>query len=331
MKVKPSSHFYLGILLWSICCFATSGILVAKMSAQAKQVDIIILEPLKGRVSPLGAPKEKEIVDVKEAARNLRNKEIFRKAEHALASADNAYLSSGTVNLLRMALNDKSEEVRIRAITLLGLSRNREAIKLISNNLQQDPSRRVRWSSAVNLGRLAGEEAIPALKDALVKDREITPAVISGLGYAGGAAVPILLQMLEDKFRKHRVISVRIIRSLENTCDRRAIETLIDILLARSIYSSASSDLDSRLAAADVLAHFATEYYYSGLLKIHSRFLAAQHTSPSVIWKLTATDRARIIDALENVLSDSEQVLQEFVSKALEEIQKENALKPLSR
>ena len=37
------------------------------------------------------------------------------------SSADNAYLSSSTVNLLKTALNDDSAEVRQRAIDLLEL------------------------------------------------------------------------------------------------------------------------------------------------------------------------------------------------------------------
>ena len=193
MKMRQSSPFYFGLFLWYICYLAIPGIILAQTPVRERQVDVITIKPPPGALG-----REKETIDVREAARNMRNQEMFEKASRALHMVDNAYLSSSTVSLLRTALNDSSDEVRRNAIILLGISRNPEAIEIISNHLQNDPSSRVRWTSAVKLGMLAGEEAIPALKVALTEDKRITPAVIYGLGYAGGTAVPILLQMLED-------------------------------------------------------------------------------------------------------------------------------------
>ena len=115
---------------------------------QPLQVDIITF---------MFGAKPSETVDMRYVARNLHNKTLYDKAFEVLAMTGNVFLSSGTVKLLATALNDDAHEVRQRsAIILLGHSRNPEAIDVITNSLQNDPSWRVRKSATIatrNIGR----------------------------------------------------------------------------------------------------------------------------------------------------------------------------------
>ena len=226
MKVKRFSLCYFGLFLGYICSLVMLVGIAEQTPVKAKQVDVITLDPFPGA---LGAKKMKVTVDVREASRNLRNKELYHKASRVLYMADDGYLSTGTVNLLKTALNDNLVEVRQRAIGLLSASRNPEAIAVITDRLQNDVSYRVRWAAAVSLGRLAGEAAIPTLKVALADDQRIQTAVISGLGNAGGPAVPLLIRMLKDDLKKGGHDADYFIQALEDTCDRRAIQPLLPL------------------------------------------------------------------------------------------------------
>ena len=109
---------------------------------------------------------------MRKVARNLHNEEMYGEARRALVFSDNVYFSSSTVNLLKTALNDNSVEVRKRAIVLLKFSRNPEAIPLLADRLQKDPSSRVRSLAAACLGQLAGDAAVPLLKAAWTEDKK---------------------------------------------------------------------------------------------------------------------------------------------------------------
>ena len=226
MMRRIKAHTLIFSLFLSYIYFSAAlGISVAQTPTKEKQVDVITLEP------PSGLSGEKMTVDVREVARNLRNEEMYEKAFEVLLFADNAYLSSGTVNLLKTALNDDSARVRQSAISLLGFSRNPEAIEIISNRLQSDPAREVRYDSAKALGSLAGEAAVPTLKVALAEDR-IGTGVFAGLSNAGGKAVPLLIKILKTEI-KHRGgdgIADFTIQSLRKTGDRRVIKPLLDII-----------------------------------------------------------------------------------------------------
>jgi HEAT repeat protein len=227
---------------------------------------------------------------------------MYRATRDILLEVDNAYLSSGTVNLLKTALNDNSVDensvkVRQRSIILLGLSRNSEAITVISNRLKHDPSRRVRFNAAKSLGRLAGEASIPALKVALVEDR-ISGAVIQGLGGAGGRAVPLLIQMLKDDLKKGGNGANWFIQSLRRTGDRRAIKPLLDII-SRPTSPSDRHMSRVQLEAARVLAHFATEWYVD-ILESRAKFSAVHPVTPTENRKVKAADQIRIVEALQN-------------------------------
>ena len=93
-----------------------------------------------------------QTVDVGIVARNLHEETLYDRAFDALTMTGNVLLSSGTVKLLAAALNDDSHKVRQRAITLLGYSRNPEAIDIISESLRNDSSWRVRKAAAMTSG-----------------------------------------------------------------------------------------------------------------------------------------------------------------------------------
>ena len=186
-------------------------------------------------------------IDVREVVRDLcnetLNETLYNKATDILTLSDNAYLSSNIVHLLKRAIdetysetyNEEFIQLRLRATSLLGLSRNPETVPIITNLLHNDLCFRVRDLAAKRLGGLAGEAAIPDLLRARVgnwkhRDQGIgcgnANGVLTGLGNAGGKAVPILIQMLKTGIEAPGAI----IEALEQTGDRRAIPPLIEIL-----------------------------------------------------------------------------------------------------
>lgn len=277
------------------------NISVAQTPVKEKQIDVIT------DTSSGALRAEKVTVDAREAARNLHNKEIFDKVSRVLFMVDDAYLSSGTVNLLKTALNDNSVEVRQRAILLLGLSRNPEAIEVISNRLRNDPSWHVKSVAAVNLGILAGGAAVPVLKAALVEEEKtsaslslmskISPSLISGLGRAGGTAVPLLIERLKDDLKLGGHDANFIIQSLKWTGDRRAIKSLLAIISHPASPSDAVMS-EVQLDAARALAHFATDRRYEDILKFRNKFAEGYPVTPRENRRVNASDRARIVEAL---------------------------------
>ena len=163
MKINLFNSRYFVLYFVSICsALALSGIAdlhsqETEMSDEEHptQVDII---------SGWSPGRPNDTIDLRVVARNIHNKKLYDKASEALAMTGNAFLSSSTVNLLATALNDDAHEVRRRAISLLGYSRNPEAIDFLSDSLQNDTSWRVQRHAAMRLGLLAGEAAVPALK-----------------------------------------------------------------------------------------------------------------------------------------------------------------------
>ena len=247
MKVSRFSSLYIVLYSVYICCMlALSGICNLRSQEtetsdgkHPMQVDVISYwfpgEPL-------------ETIDLRVVARDLHNKKLYDIAFEVLATTGNVFLSSGTVNLLATALNDNSEEVRDRAITLLGYSRNPEAIDVISDSLQNDTSWRVRKAAAMLLGVLAREAAVPTLT-AVLDERptdysspeynyygnyggHVTNGALIGLGYAGGEGITILIQMLEDEIEENggKGEVPFFLKCLDFTLDRSVIRPLIDII-----------------------------------------------------------------------------------------------------
>ena len=311
MRRIESHPIIFGLLLCFICCAVAPSTRVAQTPVKEKQVDVITIDP--GRT--LG--REKMTVDVREVAHNLCNEEMYNKAIEVLTFADNAYLSSGTINLLKTALNDDSARVRQGAIILLGLSRNPEAIEIISNRLQSDPAREVRYDAAKALGRLAGEAAVPTLEIALTEDRTIGTGVIVGLSWAGGKAVPLLIQILktEIKYRGGDSAASLIIQSLRDTGDRRVIKPLLDIISHPvSPSTSTTNNMDEvRLNAATALAHFATDWNYEGILESRNKFAEGYPVTPRENRRVNASDRTRIFEALKTAGYDINRLAERFV------------------
>ena len=243
------------------------------------------------------------MVDVRKAARNLHNKEMYGEARRALVLSDNAYLSSSTVNLLKSALNDNSVEVRLRATRLLGLSRNSEAIAPIADRLQNDSSSSVRDLAARCLGKLAGDAAVPLLKAAWAEDRVISSGALIGLGYAGGTAVPFLIEMLKEEIENNggNGRARRLIDLLGWTGDRRVIEPLLDII-SRPTSASDLNMGDVQLKAVRVLVDLADVFTYLVILDIHAEFSAVDVMRPPESRRVNMADRVRILEFLKKII-----------------------------
>ena len=305
MKMKRFSTFYFGLLL-GYFYFLVTGISVAnQLPVQEKQVDVITLEIPN---IPTLVEKKKKTVDVRKVARNLHNKEMYREALRVLSGVDNAYLSSSTVNLLKSALNDNSVEVRLRATRLLGLSRNSEAIAPIADRLQNDSSSSVRGLAAQRLGKLAGDAAVPLLKAAWAEDRVISSGALIGLGYAGGTAVPFLIEMLKEEIENNggNGRARRLIDLLGWTGDRRVIEPLLDII-SRPTSASDLNMGDVQLKAVRVLVDLADVFTYLVILDIHAEFSAVDVMRPPESRRVNTADRVRILEFLKKIIeSDPE-------------------------
>ena len=300
MKMKRFSTFYSGLLLCYFY-FLVTGISVAdQIPEKEKQVDVITLE----KRYPATLEEKKKTVDVRKVARNLHNEEMYSEGFYVLIRADNAYLSSSTVNLLKSALNDNSIEVRLRATSLLGLSRNSEAIAPIADRLQNDPSWRVRDLAAKCLGKLLGEGAAPLLKAAWAEDRVISSGVRIGLGYAGGTAVPFLIEMLKEEIKNNGGTgsAIWLIDSLGDTADRRVIEPLMDIISRPALPSDPNMIDVVKLKALGVLIRFVGEFRYSLILKYQAKFSAVDVMRPTESRRVSTADRVRIIEFLKKIV-----------------------------
>ena len=262
-----------------------------------------------------------EMVDVREIVDNLHDDDIYRQArEDLLHHTDRAFLSSATVSLLESVLADHSwvtakyqdsEDMRIRAVCLLGLSRNPKAIAIVTDRMFGDPAWRVRGSAADALGRLAGEKALPALITALKKNK--ISKLNSAFHFAGDKAVPLIIRWMEEDFAKnggqnHAHTHVSRLRWIG---DRRAIEPLLRIVAHPGSPTDPRIDV-VRFDAAEALANFTSEigYYYDP--DMYTKYLAIDPAPRRVNGRVTASDRKRIVKALENAGYDVERLIFPF-------------------
>lgn len=318
VSVKFSAFRHCILSFFSTCCMLTV-IGVFNLHAQETetsdrehpvQVDVIIYQWLGG---PL------QTVDLRIVARNLHEETLYDRALDALAMTGNVFLSSGTVKLLAAALNDASHEVRQRAITLLGYSRNREAIDVITDSLQNDTSWRVRKAAAIGLGILAGEAAVPALKAVLAErptehsSRErinyygnygyhVANGALFGLGYAGGEGIAILIPMLEDEIEKNggKGKAMFFLKCLDFPLDRSVIRPLIDIVSHPAAPFDPNLDR-ARRRAAMILTRFPDEMSYNLAIQRRNDWLAkGTPMTPVKNRRFTPKDRTRIREALQN-------------------------------
>lgn len=227
--------------------------------------------------------------------------DTFRAVYDAVACEIEGVLSSESVSSLRNALRDASADVRWRAVVLLGHSRHPDAIPAIYKRLRNDPSLQVRLQAAESLGRLAGEKTVPALKEALANDPAILRGVISGLGYAGGAGVPLLIEMLKNEINnpdgKSQVADL-IVHSLKNTGDRRAIQPLIQLITRHA--DSNQNWASTQEMAAQVLVRFAVNIHYYRTLYYRRSTAEGIAVTPEAHHQVNARDIERIVAAVKN-------------------------------
>ena len=255
MRAVHCKRICLVLLLSCLSCAGTPKSNVQQSLEQRRQVDVIT--------------KDGKTVDVREAIRNLHNRKMYLEAWKILVLTKNASLSSPTVKLLitvlndnsKGVLNDKFEDIRARAVSLLGLSRNPKALEILTDRMFSDPAWRVRRTAGTGLGRLAGEAALPALLEALEK-RKISN-LNGGFLYAGDKAVPIIIQWMEEDFAKNggKSHAATHVKRLKRIGDRRAIEPLLRIVAHPGSPSDPRID-DVRHEAATALAKFTSEDSY---------------------------------------------------------------------
>lgn len=300
MKMAFVTPLVFALFSFCLSCSLRPLVSAKQPPAQEKQVDVVT--------------RDGKTVDVREASRNLHNRKIESEAWGILLLTKNVYLSSATVKLLKSViaehsrnsvLNDNSEDMRLRAVALLGLSRNPDAIDTVANRMFNDPSWRVRESAASGLGMLAGEKALPALLDALRKKK--ISSLSGGFSFAGGKAVPLIIRWMEKDFAKNggRSIASTHASRLRWIGDRRAIEPLLRIIAHPDSTSDPTIDR-VRFQAALTLAHFASEEWYSDNLELRTSYLAIPPSTLRKTRKVNATDRRRIIKALQNAGYDAD-------------------------
>lgn len=227
--------------------------------------------------------------------------DTYRAVYDALAYEIEGVLSSESVNSLKKAQRDTSADVRWRAVVLLGHSRHPDAIPAIYKRLRNDPSLQVRLQAAESLGRLAGEKAVPALEEALANDPAILHGVISGLGYASGAGVPVLIEMLKNEINnpdgKSQVADL-IVHSLKNTGDRRAIQPLIQLITRPA--DSNQNWASTQEMAAQVLVRFAVHKHYYRTLYYRRSTAEGIAVTPEAHHQVSERDIERIVAAVKN-------------------------------
>ena len=262
-----------------------------------------------------GVDEWKRTYYIRDASRNIHNKDAFLDARGRLDLMDGV-LATESVNALKTVLNDNSDGIRWRAVLLLGYSRQPDAIPAIYNSLKNDASLTVRLQAAESLGRLSGEQAVPALQEALAEDPSLVSGVISGLGYAGGVGVPILIKMLEDEVKTPTgdpdAIEL-ILHSLQKSGDRRAIQPIIDLVLnpavsLRSIkegWRNADFQYVGR-KAAQILTRFVTDNHYSRILYYRGKTAEGLPVTPSVDHKVNEGDQDRVFAAVQSAGYDIE-------------------------
>lgn len=225
----------------------------------------------------------------------------YRAIYDALAGEIEGVLASDSVDSLIEALGDASDDVRRRAIVLLGLSRHPNAIPAIYKRLRNDPSLEVRLQAADSLGRLAGEKSVPALEEALANDPAMVHGVITGLGHAGGNGVSVLIEMLENEINNpagESDIADLIVYSLKNTGDRRAILPLIDIIKRPVDYRT--NWASTQKIAAQVLARFAVRKHYDRTLYYRRNSAEGIALTPAAHHQVTERDIKQIVAAVKN-------------------------------
>lgn len=238
----------------------------------------------------------------------------YRAVRDALADEIEGVLASDSVDSLIKALNDGSDDVRRRALVLLGLSRHPNAIPAIYKRLRNDPSLEVRLQAADSLGRLAGEKSVPALEEALANDPAMVHGVITGLGHAGGNSVSVLIEMLENETNDlagESDIADLIVYNLKYVGDRRAIQPLIDIIKRPADHRPDWTS--TQKIAAQVLTRFAVRKHYDRTLYYRRSRAEGIAVTPLARHQVTEQDIEQIITAVKIAGYDIDTLERDFV------------------
>jgi HEAT repeat protein len=134
-------------------------------------------------------------------------------------------VGSKALSSLLKLINDRDEEVRLFAATLLGDIKDPSAIPLLVEGLK-DPSANVRASCAEALGKIGDPKAVSPLANAIEDEPWVAMAAIKALGDIGGEeALNVLYKNLDrEEYRG------MIIEALEESGDIASIEYLFPIL-----------------------------------------------------------------------------------------------------
>lgn len=260
----------------------------------------------------------KKTLYMEEGVEDINDYFMYDAVCKALASEIEGVLASESVHSLITALRDTSDDVRRRAVVLLGLSRHPNAIPAIYERMKSDPSLEVRLQAADSLGRLAGEKAIPALEETIANDPAMLHGVISGLGHAGGAGVPVLIEMLKNEINNpagENSVAELIVYSLKNTGDRRAIQPLIEIMTHPA--DSNKNWASTQEMVAQVLVRFAVHKHYYGTLYYRRSTAEGIAVTPEVHHQVNERDIERIIPAVKNAGYDIDKLERNFLDSDL--------------
>jgi HEAT repeat protein len=109
-------------------------------------------------------------------------------------------------------------------------------------NILKDGKSSARWAAAEDLGRTGAAEAVSPLKDALADENSsVRRAVVQALGKIGEAALPTLIDALQQGDDDMRWTVTRILGKLG---DKRAIPPLIDALRSSVVNRAAGKALE---------------------------------------------------------------------------------------
>lgn len=143
------------------------------------------------------------------ALRQIRGANVVAKAAPLLRS-DNASVRNSAMDILREVgsddmrtmnalLHDEDPDIRIFAADILGTSRLRLAVPLLSETLLHDPEVNVRYQAGISLGALGFSEAAEALRQALQDEEWVQFAAVEALAkIRDESCVGILFSALEN-------------------------------------------------------------------------------------------------------------------------------------
>jgi len=128
---------------------------------------------------------------------------------------------------IREGLSDADPDVRIAAVWALADSTDAKAIGQ-AQKLLYDPVAQVRCESARTLGAVAGEGALPKLREILFDDKEfaeVKESIIQGLGMAKNAAT---LELLLDKLAENKELENQCLEALKLRTDKKDLLPILE-------------------------------------------------------------------------------------------------------